>query len=274
MGFFDRFKKKEEPQPHSTDEFNNRVAAIRTDMLSACHQFAGGNEERLYILCAGQDQVDWFYQMRGKILGKEELNADGHGSYDVSDTAIQHCTKRLAEDWQKVLQLCRNNNKEVPKGCRMIYDSRSNAYHGRFSLDDTADLSTELSAWMKEEKQKLTAAGEQPVYNWKDAYRAKVRYWEKDGEIIGAYALGEGVDTVLPVYPRAAYEGKKITNWQLSLVAKVQSDYQTIARVDYRKAVRVLPEIARTQAVDDVMLVVGITQEQMQQLIAACGRLS
>lgn len=273
MAFFDRFKKKEQPQKsQSSPEFDKSFASLRTDMLTAGNQFAQGDEDRLYILCAGQNDVEWFYQLRGKIRTKDELNADGVGQYDVSDAAVQQCRNKLADDWQKILQLFSDYHKEIPKGCRMIYDNRSGKFHGKFALDDDMDVSAEALKWITEEKQKLAEAGEQPVYNWKEAYRANVRYFEKDGEVIGVYALGEGVDTVLPVYPRAAYEGKEIMKWELSLVTT--TDYSVIAKVNYRIAIKVLPEITGTQVVDDVMLVQGLSLEQMKQLADQCSSMS
>lgn len=272
MGFFDRFKKKEQPQKQKTADFNESAAKIQTDMLLTARQFVHGDEDKLYILCAGQKDVEWFYQLRGRIRAKEEVNADGAGPYDVSDAAVQQCQNKLVEDWQKILQLYADYNKPLPKGLRLTFDSRSSAYHRGFVTDQEMDVSAEAAKWMNKEKQKLAEAGEQPVYDWKNAYRAKVRYWEKDGEVIGAYALGEGVDTVLPVYPRAAYNGKEIMNWQLSLVSTTEN--KVIARVNYRTAVKVLPEIANTQVVDDVMLVQGPSMEQLKQLVDRCGSLS
>lgn len=63
------------------------------------------------------------------------------------------------------------------------------------------------------------------------------------------------------MYSRAAYEGKEIMQWVLSLVSTTED--KVIVRVNYRTAVKLLPEITGTQIVDDVMLVQGLSLEQL-----------
>lgn len=276
MAFLDRFIKKdkqqtkpEQAQPNkSGQDFESRLEDLRDSMLTTGNQFAKANEERVFIICAGTDQVDWFYQMQGRIVAKDALNETGTGEYDVSEASIQQFRDRLLADWQKILELIKENQIEQPKGMQLVYDSRSNHVRSRFANQEI-DLAAEVASWMQEEQQKLTAANE-PVLNWKEAYRAKVRYYSNGQDVMGAYAIGEGVDTVLPVrHPRSAYEGKEITHWELALVP--DTDNQDVIHTDYQKAIQALSEIAETQVVDDVMLVKGLTLEQIKQVADRCG---
>ena len=209
------------------------------------------------------------------IFSKYKMNQDGVKRCDTLDEAVQQCRDKIAADWKKVLQLCADNNVKLPKGCRMMYDNRFDTYQGKFVLDREMDVNAEVVDWMNEEKQKLKENGPLSIDEWLDAYRPKARYLEKDGEVIGAFPLREGTDTVLPVDPQASYEGKEITKWVLSLVSTTEN--RVIASVDYRIALAVLQESVRNEiisVVSHLMLVKGLSREQMEQLVEKCTRVS
>lgn len=67
MAFVDIFNKRKQlqklHQEKKRQEFDQSIVDLRNNMLYTCHQFAGGNEERLFIICAGQNDVEWFYQL-------------------------------------------------------------------------------------------------------------------------------------------------------------------------------------------------------------------
>lgn len=271
MSFLDRFKKKEQAKPALN--FNEIVGTTQDEMFKTANQYASKDADKLYIICGGQNEIDWFYLIQGQILAKNELNAIEGVQYDVSDAAVQQCRDKLAADWQKICKTYADFQKPVPKGLCMTYDNRSKKFAETVITEHDIDVPATMESWKNTEKQKLEKAGETRAYDWKNAYRANVRYYGNDaGDIIGNYAIGEGVDTILPVYPRAAYEGKEIKNWQLSLVSMTED--KVIARVNYRTAIKVLPEITGTQIVDDEMLVQGLSLEQLRQIVNKCGSLS
>jgi hypothetical protein len=271
MSLFDRFKKKEQAKP--TPNINEIVGTTEGEMFKTANQYANKDADKIYIICGGQNEIDWFYLIRGRILAKNELNAVGDGEYDVSDAAVQQCGNKLAAGWQKICKTYADFQKPVPKGFCMTYDNRSKKFAETVITDNDIDVPATMESWKNTETKKFEKAGGTPAYDWKNAYRANVRYYGNDvGDIIGNYAIGEGVDTILPVYPRAAYEGKEIKNWQLSLVSMTED--KVIARVNYRTAIKVLPEITGTQIVDDVMFVQGPSLEQLRQLVDKCGSLS
>jgi hypothetical protein len=270
MGLFDRFK-KEKPSAEDTQKFGAERNAIWLDMLNVCQDFANQDEDKTYVIC-GDNEADWFYLMNGKILAKNELNTAGRGQYDVSDAAIQACREKLLADWQKLVQVCVNYHQDVPKLTYVVDDARSRNTHANFIME-ASDIPAAAADWIQKQKEKCAEAAGKPTYNWKGAYRAKVKYYSNDRDVMGVYALGEGVDTVLPVnHPRTAYDGKEITHWELALVP-VAEDRKMI-RTDYQKSIKILPTIAKTEIVEDVMLVKGMTLEEMEKLADLSGRLS
>lgn len=259
MTFFDRFRKKKPGKPQ--DNFHERVGTLEAGMLSAAHQLANKEDDKLFMVLGGEDGVEWFYLMRGQIRSRNELDADS-----------APCHEKLVTEWQKIRQLYEEHGEPLPNTIRISYDNRS-LHFGETPVKDGLDAAEEAQKWQDEERLKLMEAGDEPSFDWNKAYRAKVRYFEnREGDVIGAYALGESTDTILPVYPRAAYQGREILHWVLSLVSITDDQY--IVRVNYRTAVKLLPKMTGTQIVDDMMYVQGMSLNRMKELAEKCDRLT
>ena len=81
------------------------------------------------------------------------------------------------------------------------------------------------------------------VYDWSEAYIAAPRYYRKpDGGLLGALAVNEGSETVLPIRPDRLYhpDGADIADWRLLLYSKTRQ--AVLGDVDFYTAVRILKD--------------------------------
>lgn len=112
-----------------------------------------------------------------------------------------------------------------------------------------------------------------------DAYPAKQRFYrnKEDGQIMGAYALTQELDTVLPFEPYVEYDklqvvgDNKVEGWQVSLVAYEDEDdpdsYYVLGMMDYNDFIGKLDK-AKYYFLDGNYLVVkGLLKAEMEELL-------
>lgn len=82
--------------------------------------------------------------------------------------------------------------------------------------------------------------GEHQNIAWEDAYPASPRFYARpDGVKFGAFALNEGVDTILPKTPQLRYrsdDGTTIEEWRLLLYSRTKGE--VIGDTDFYTAIR------------------------------------
>lgn len=272
MGLFDRFKRKKNgagqgdrkasPQPPVQDPVG--------EIINACSEYCGGDEEKFFLLCLGRKGTDWFYQIRGRIVARDEMNSAGNKKHDLSPADRQKCLERLQAAWKGIAAQLRQAGKPEPAGMMLSYDNRSHVVRREYINDPDMNLKEAVENWIKNEQQELDAAGEQPVYDWAEAYIARQNLYRNkvDNAIIGCYTLSEGVETILPVHPAANVDGEEVTKWVLTLFSLTENN--VVANLDYDDAIKALPRITGTQVVDHLMYVDKLTLDQQKQLASMC----
>lgn len=75
---------------------------------------------------------------------------------------------------------------------------------------------------------------------WEEAYKSEAKFYIKDREILGVFALTEDTDTVLPCSPNFQIDGKPVKMLELCLIAF--DGEPPISCVDYHTAIKVLKQ--------------------------------
>ncbi len=78
-----------------------------------------------------------------------------------------------------------------------------------------------------------------PAASWDEAYLASPRFFVRpDGVTFGAFALNEGVDTILPKAPQNRFfsDGQTVSEWRLLLYSRTKGD--VIGDTDFFTAMR------------------------------------
>lgn len=102
---------------------------------------------------------------------------------------------------------------------------------------------------------------------WEEAYKAKAGIYKREGVILGAYALTEDTDTVLPCSPYAEVDGKPVKKWELMLIPI--GDGVPIGSVDYYKALNLLKRDKGMEKNGNV-LIKALSKSEMHELYNKC----
>ena len=102
---------------------------------------------------------------------------------------------------------------------------------------------------------------------WEEAYKAEIRFYIKNGGILGAYALTEDTDTVLPCSPDFQIDGTPVKMLELCLITF--DGGPQIGSVDYRTAIKVLKQNNPLEK-NGHILVKGMSREQLTRLYNKC----
>lgn len=114
-----------------------------------------------------------------------------------------------------------------------------------------------------------------------DAYSANQKFYKnKDGSVIGSYALTQDVDTILPYEPMVEdinleIKNQDVQSWMISFVA-IEGDeddfdaYKVIGNIDYTDFIANLPKDKFEFLDANYILVKGLSRGELDELIAKC----
>ena len=105
------------------------------------------------------------------------------------------------------------------------------------------------------------------IIDWSTAYVAVPRYYTKpDGNVLGAFALNEGVETILPIAPHLNYrpDGAQVNDWRLLLYSRTKQD--VLGDVDFYSAMQILTEYF-LDGNDEKVLVRALTLTELDALL-------
>lgn len=123
----------------------------------------------------------------------------------------------------------------------------------------------------KPEKKPLSQ--EETVQRWNGAYRANPQvYHKKDSDtLLGACALSEGVDTLLPLHPESmcTADGKPIHDWILSLVSIKEK--RILGQMEYQEAMKRLRPFSLAMS-QKLILIRGMTHAELDGLFEGLPR--
>ena len=106
---------------------------------------------------------------------------------------------------------------------------------------------------------------------WKEAYQANPRVYQKDDNVIVAFALTETADSLFPVVPEEQWkiEDKTIDKWIISIVSLTKDS--VIGTMEYHEAIKRLEPYFLAQK-DGWALIRGLTYEEMDALFEGLPR--
>lgn len=102
---------------------------------------------------------------------------------------------------------------------------------------------------------------------WNSAFKATPRFYsDEQGRIIGAFALIEGTDTILPIYPQKQFmvESKPVNIWKLVFVSTTED--AIVFEMNYFDIFRKLEKFISDKN-DNTILLRPLTYEDMKSVI-------
>lgn len=117
--------------------FEDYFSELQADMVSLCLEYVNKKADEIYIYCyheLGEYGMNVFYKINGKFVKKHKVNE----CFSEIDTSEERQTALLrigSEDVLKVVNLCKEYSREVPKEMKLIYIVDKNKLEASYSYD-------------------------------------------------------------------------------------------------------------------------------------------
>lgn len=146
--------------------FEDYFSELQADMVSICLENVEDRADTVYIYCSCEDNViasAYFYKINGMVVDRHKLNdainPEKEPMYDVSTERQGMVMDIINSDIKKLMQLCKEYNKEMPTQIKMIYDVKKNSlkvayrYDLVYSNDPVKTASNIGDDWFEEVKE-------------------------------------------------------------------------------------------------------------------------
>ncbi|WP_080874120.1 DUF600 domain-containing protein [Oceanobacillus timonensis] len=142
-------------------EFEDYFTELQADMISIALEYVNNDADKIYVYCSYEPEVYYFnvfYQIKGQIVHKHELNNIFKDTYDTSIERQKVVMKVGREDLEKILGACVEYKREMPTEMKLFYDVNLNKLQGEYKYNliysQTDDLLPNdiFNRWMEEIK--------------------------------------------------------------------------------------------------------------------------
>ena len=145
--------------------FEDWLAEIQTDMIDACLEYADYKADAVYIYASYEEQTiscDYFYRIGDSLYERHKLNEIEALNIDVSVQRQEACLKILNKDIEKLIDVCKDFDMDMPTEIKLIYDVKRNHvsadYEYELQYSNTAELMADdlAEAWFEQELQRIS----------------------------------------------------------------------------------------------------------------------
>lgn len=145
--------------------FEDWLAEIQTDMIDICLEYADYKADAVYIYASYEEQTiscDYFYKIGDSLYERHRLSEIEAFKYDVSIQRQEACLAILNEDIEKLIDVCKDFDMDMPTEIKLIYDVKRNHvsadYEYELQYSNTAELMPEdlAEAWFEQELQRIS----------------------------------------------------------------------------------------------------------------------
>ena len=118
-------------------EFEDKFSELQADMISICMEYVEDRADKVYVYASREEGIissSFFYLINNKYVKCHKLNdalENGDERYDVSTERRFMVLGILCEDIEKIEELCKEYERDMPTEMKLIYDVKS----GNFKLN-------------------------------------------------------------------------------------------------------------------------------------------
>ncbi|EOQ28950.1 DUF600 family protein [Bacillus sp. N5-665] len=118
-------------------EFEDRFSELQSDMISICMEYVEDRADKVYVYASREEGIisgSFFYYINNKYVECHKVNdalEDGDERYDVSPKRMLMVLRIICEDIEKIEELCKEYERDMPTEMKLIYDTKS----GRFKAE-------------------------------------------------------------------------------------------------------------------------------------------
>ncbi|QIQ21446.1 DUF600 domain-containing protein [Zophobihabitans entericus] len=142
--------------------FEDSLSELQADMVDITLEYAFHKADKIFIYCSCENNTyyfSFFYEINGMIVHKHKLK-DIDSTYDVSISRQKGAVKIGVEDLEKIHELCKEQQREMPTEMKLIYDVKKNnlsanySYESKYSSTDNLMAMDIFDQWFDEVVQK------------------------------------------------------------------------------------------------------------------------
>ncbi|MBN8209862.1 DUF600 family protein [Bacillus sp. NTK071] len=148
-------------------EFEDKFSELQADMISICMEYVEDRADKVYVYASREEGIissKFFYLVNNKYVKPHNLNdalEAGDKKFDVSPKKGFMVLRIISEDIEKIEELCREYNRDIPTEMKLIYDVKSRNFKADYKYelvythDDVKTADHVAEEWFEELKNDL-----------------------------------------------------------------------------------------------------------------------
>ncbi|MED4454355.1 immunity protein YezG family protein [Metabacillus fastidiosus] len=122
-------------------EFEERFSELQSDMISISMEYVEDRADKVYVYASREEGIissRFFYCINNKYVECHKVNdalEDGDERYDVSPKRMLMVLRIICEDIEKIEELCKEYERDMPTEMKLIYDNKSGRFKAEYKYD-------------------------------------------------------------------------------------------------------------------------------------------
>ncbi|UYW68127.1 immunity protein YezG family protein [Bacillus cereus] len=122
-------------------EFEDKFSELQADMISICMEYVEDRADKVYVYASREEGIisgSFFYCINNKYVERHKVNdalEDEDERYDVSTKRQSMVLRILCEDIEKIEELCKEYERDMPTEMKLIYDVHSSKFKAQYKYD-------------------------------------------------------------------------------------------------------------------------------------------
>ncbi|HDR6306616.1 TPA: DUF600 family protein, partial [Bacillus cereus] len=122
-------------------EFEDKFSELQADMISICMEYVEDRADKVYVYASREEGIisgSFFYCINNKYVERHKVNdalEDEDERYDVSTKRQSMVLRIICEDIEKIEELCKEYERDMPTEMKLIYDVHSGKFKAQYKYD-------------------------------------------------------------------------------------------------------------------------------------------
>ena len=122
-------------------QFEDQFSELQADMISICMEYVEDRADKVYVYASCEEGVvssSFFYLINNTYVECHKVNDAlniGEEEYDVSQDRQFAVLDIINEDVEKIKELCKEHEKDMPTELKLIYDVKSGKLQAEYKYD-------------------------------------------------------------------------------------------------------------------------------------------
>ena len=122
-------------------EYEDRFSELQADMISICMEYVQDRADKVYVYASREEGVissSFFYLINNEYVKRHKVNValkNGDERFDVSPERQFMVLDIINEDVEKIEELCKEYERDMPTEMKLIYDVKSGNFKAEYKYD-------------------------------------------------------------------------------------------------------------------------------------------